>query len=116
MQLIIVSMSYFKSLFAAYLRPRLIISILCCRFSDANCRKAIVGLLKRVGEAYALKKLQSHFLKDLITFGVPDLLKVPQDGREVKELFIDMIHTFVRKNALKEVLLGQILFFVVSKK
>ena len=76
----------------------------------------MVGLLKRIGETYAAKKQQSHFVKDLVTFGVPDLLKVSQDGKEVKELFIDMIHTFVRKNALQEVLIGQILYFVVSKK
>ena len=50
-----------------------------------------------------------------MVFGVPNLLQLSQDDHEVKDLFIEMIHNFVRKNALQEVLLGQASCFVVRK-
>ena len=84
------------------------------RFSDANCRKSIVSLIKRIGETYVTDKRQRHFVKDLMSFTVPGLLQLSTDDNEVKKLFIEMIHTYIRKNGLQEVILEQILSFVVS--
>jgi len=84
------------------------------RFSDANCRKSIVGLIKRIGEAYGADKQQDHFVKDLMSFSITDLLQLSTNDDEVKNLFIEMIRTFIKRKALQEVILEQVLSFVVS--
>jgi len=84
------------------------------RFSDANCRKSIVGLIKRIGDAYVADKKQDHFAKDLMSLNIPGLLQLPANDDAVKILFIEMIRTFIKKNALQEVILEQILSFIVS--
>ena len=60
------------------------------------------------------EKQQDHFVKDLMSLNVPGLLQLPADDDEVKILFIEMIRTFIKKNALQEVILEQVLSFVVS--
>jgi len=85
------------------------------RFSDANCRKSIVGLIKRIGDAYAADKRQDLFINDLMSFDVTGLLQLEStDDGDVKNSFIEMIRTFIRKKALQQVILEQVLSFVVS--
>ena len=46
---------------------------------------------------------------------VPGLLQLPKndDDDEVKKLFIEMICGYIKRNALQEVILEQVLSFVV---
>ena len=60
-------------------------------------------------------KQQYHFVKDLMLLNVPGLLQLPKndDDDEVKKLFIEMICGYIKRNALQEVILEQVLSFVV---
>jgi len=91
--------------------------ILSCRFSDDHCKKCIVNLLKRVGDAYKSGRKQANFVLDLMKLDIPNLLVVEspkQDDPNVEHLFIEMIHAFVQRNALRGAIMGQIATIMVS--
>ena len=87
------------------------INILLCRFSHANCKKCIVGLLNRVGKAYESNRRHSTFIMDLMKLDTPNLLLVRstrEDDSKVDQLFIEMVCTFIQKNGLHEIVLSQV--------
>ena len=49
-----------------------------------------------------------------MSFTVPGLLQLSTDDNKVKNLFIEVIRTYIRKNGLQEVILEQVLSFLVS--
>lgn len=76
-----------------------------------------MNLLKRVGDAYKSGKKQGNFVLDLMKLDIPNLLVVEsfkQDDPDVEQLFIDMIHVFVQRNALRDAIMGQITSIMVS--
>ena len=75
----------------------------------------MVGLLKRVGDAYKDDKKQHIFVSDLMKLNVPNLLLVPEDDdRDVEMAFIKIIQTFIQENGLHEVIIDQLLSILVS--
>ena len=87
------------------------------RFSDAHCKKCIVGLMKRVGEAYKSGKKQHNFVIDLMMLDIPELLLVNSSkdhDPNVENLFIEMIRGFIQRNALRDVIIGQVVPIMVS--
>ena len=82
-----------------------------CRFSDANCKKCIVGLIERIGRAYKSGKKQNKFIVNLMKLDTPDLLVVQSpkdDDLDVDQMFIEVVRTFIHKNALRENTLDQV--------
>ena len=79
-----------------------------CRFADANCKKCVVGLIGRIGKAYKIAGRQDVFVLDLVKMDIPNLLLVKSSDTNVEKLFIDMVSSFILKNGLREVILGQI--------
>ena len=85
--------------------------ILHYRFSDANCKKCIVGLLERIGKAYKSDRKHSTFIMDLMELDIPNLLLVQspkEDDPNVEQLFIEMIRTFIKNYALRETISNQV--------
>jgi len=78
--------------------------------NDDNCKHLIIGLLKRIGEAYKVDNRQNKFVEDLVALNVPDLLVGSAD---VEVAFIDMIHKFVQNYGLQQVIMEQVLGIVV---
>jgi len=83
-----------------------------CSFSDINCKKCIVNLLRRIGEAYKVDKRQHKFVEDLMALNIPDLLAGSED---VETAFSNMMHEFIRKYGLQQVILEHVLMIVVSR-
>ena len=85
------------------------------RFSDAHCKKYIVGLMKRVGDAYKSGKKQHSFVIDLMMLDIPELLLVNSSkDPNVENMFIEMIRSFIHRNALRDVIIGQVVPIMVS--
>jgi len=77
----------------------------------------IVGLIERISKAYKSGRRQNNFILDLMKMDTPNLLLVQspkEDDPNVEQLFIDMVRTFIQKNALREVILGQLQIIMVS--
>ncbi|XP_065915635.1 uncharacterized protein [Dysidea avara] len=96
-------------------------SLLLCeiikRFSNITCKICVVGLLKRVGDAYKDDKKQHIFVSDLMKLNVPNLLLVPEDDdRDVEMAFIKIIQTFIQENGLHEVIIDQLLSILDAVK
>jgi len=88
-----------------------------CRFSDAHCKKCIVGLLKRAGDAYKNGRKQHSFVMDLMKLDIPELLLVnasKDHDPNVENLFIEMIRGFIQRNALRDTILSQVVPIMVS--
>jgi len=70
----------------------------------------------RISEAYIEDSKQDSFIKDLMQLDVPNLFPVQSpegDDLSIQKSFVDMISTFVRKNALKETILKQVVEIMV---
>lgn len=93
--------------------------LISCRFSNADCRRCIVGLIQRIGTAYKNARNEETFILDLIEMDTPNLLYVQSCEKDNKigadRLFIEMICTFIQKNALCEVIFRQIPKIMVWK-
>ena len=83
-----------------------------CRFSDVHCKKCIINLLERISVVYQNNKRQNSFIKDLMQSDVPNLFS-EGDDQSIQTLFVDMVCTFIQKNALKEIILGQVTTIMV---
>jgi len=73
--------------------------------------------MKRVGDAYKSARKQRNFVIDLMKLDIPKLLLVESykpDDPNVEQMFIDMIRTFVQRNALRDILMGQITTIMVN--
>ena len=87
------------------------------RFSDAHCKKCIVGLLKRGGDAYKSGRKQNNFVMDLMKLDIPELLLVKsakEHEPNVEYLFNEMIRGFIQRNALRDVIISQVVPIMVS--
>ena len=100
---------YSYSIFAVY--TDVCVNTSLCRFSHANCKKCIVGLLERTGKVYKSDRRQSRFIMDLMKLDTPNLLLVHsgrEDDPKVDQLFIEMVRTFIQKNGLREIISTQV--------
>ena len=91
---------------------------ICPSFPDACCKRCIISLMKRISEAYEIYNRQNEFVIHLMQLDVPNLFSAQspnEDDQSVQKLFIDMICTFIQKNALKEIILGQVNDIMVCK-
>lgn len=87
------------------------------RFSHVHCKSCIVGFIDRISKAYKSGKRQSTFVLDLVKLDTPDLLLVQspkEDDPRVDQMFIEVVRTFIQKNALREVILNQVPTIMVS--
>ena len=87
------------------------------RFSHVHCKSCIVGFIERISKGYKSAKRQSTFVVDLIKLDAPNLLLVEspkEDDPRVDQMFIEMVRTFIHKNALREVILKQVPTIMVS--
>ena len=67
--------------------------------------------MERISRAYKSGKRQDSFISDLIKLDTPDLLLVQspkEDDPKVDQMFIEMVRTFIQRNALREVILNQV--------
>jgi len=83
-----------------------------CSFSGDYCKICIVSLLKRIGDAYKADKKQHKFIEDLMALNIPDLLLA--ESADVEVAFVGMIHDFVQKYGLQQVIMEQVLMIVVG--
>ena len=83
-----------------------------CSFSGDYCKICIVSLLKRIGDAYKADKKQHKFIEDLMALNIPDLLLA--ESADVEVAFVGMIHDFVQKYGLQQVIMEQVLMMVVG--
>ena len=87
------------------------------RFSHVHCKSCIVGFIERISEVYESGKRQSSFVLDLIKLDTPNLLLVQsptKDYPRVDQMFIELVCTFIQKNALCEAILIQVPTIMVS--
>ena len=87
------------------------------RFSHVHCKSCIVDFIERISKAYKSDKRQNTFVLDLVKLDTPNLLLVQspkEDDSRADLLFIEVIHTFIHKNALREVILNQVPKIMVS--
>lgn len=70
--------------------------------------------MNRISVVYQNNNRQNHFIKDLMLLDVPNLFS-KEDDQSIQTLFVDMVCTFIQKNALKEIILGQVTTIMVCK-
>ena len=98
-----------------YIVNVIIYECFCCRFSDVQCKKCIIGLLKHISEVYKNDNRRSFFIKDLMQLDVPKLFQCSEEDQSIQKLFNEMVSTFIKENALKEVILSQVIEIMVCK-
>ena len=76
--------------------------------------KCIINLMNRISVVYQNDNRQNDFIKDLMLLDVPNLFS-QEDDQSIQTLFVNMICTFIKNNALKEVILGQVITIMVCK-
>ena len=63
--------------------------------------------MDRIGRAY---KKPDSFIMDLVNMDIPELMKIyiTEDDPDVEQLFINMLRSFIQRNALNKVILYQV--------
>ena len=87
------------------------------RFPHAHCKSCIVDFIERISKAYKSDKRQNTFVLDLVKLDTPNLLRVQspkEDDPRVDLIFIEVVRTFIHKNALRKVILNQVPTIMVS--
>ena len=71
--------------------------------------------MKRISEAYEMSKRESKFINDLIYLDVSDLLLTQsnEDDQSIQKSFVDMVCNFIQRNALKDIILGEVVSIMV---
>lgn len=85
------------------------------RFSDADCKRCIIGLIKRISKAYETGKRENDFVNDLIHLDVPNLFltQSKEDDLLIQKSIVDVICSFIQRNALKDIIMNQVISIMV---
>ena len=70
--------------------------------------------MNRISIEYQKNNRKNNFIKDLMLLDVPNLFS-KEDDQSIQTLFVNMVCTFIQNNALKEIILGQVITIMVCK-
>ena len=71
--------------------------------------------MKRITKAYEIGKRENEFVNDLIRLDVPNLFltQSKKDDLLIQKSIVDVICSFIQRNALRDIILDQVISIMV---